>query len=61
LQQQKKVLNHAALIFNRVRDEIELDEISRIAGILTFLLQLECQIITIFDRKGSMKAHAKLI
>lgn len=54
-------MNHAALIFNRVRDEIELDEISRIAGIVAFLLQLKCQTITIYDRKGSMRAHAKLI
>ena len=54
-------MNHAALIFNRVRDEIELEEISRIAGIVAYLLQLKCQTITIYDQKGSIKAHAKLI
>ena len=44
-----------------MRTEIELDEISRIAGIVAFLIQLKCEVITIYDKQGSIKAHAKLI
>ena len=58
---QKKGLIHAALIFNRMRAEIELEEISRIAAIVAFLVQLKCQVVTIYDKEGSIKEHAKLI
>lgn len=57
----KKQLQHVALIFNQIRHDIELDEISRITTIIQYLIQLQTQTITIFDQQGRLSRHSQLI
>ena len=50
-----------SLVINRVLDDVEIAEISRISDCLVYLIILKCHNITIFDRKGALSKHAELI
>ncbi len=49
------------MVINRVLDDVEIAELSRISDCLMFLIILKCPNITIFDRKGALSKHAELI
>ena len=56
-----KKMEHVALVFNSVQDDIDIGDVDRVSALLEWLVALKVPVITVFDRRGSLRKHSELI